>query len=253
MIIDPNEPIHFSTLKKFALSAAHVNEALTGPEGEWTRAMKVGTIVHHLVLGPHTRKGLVRFDGDRRQGKVWDQCVADNPGKEIVTAPEWTDAEPMAKAVQRHELAMSLLAGRKEVELEWINAGVKCATHGIDVIGDGWLADLKTTTCTEPEAFQRHAFKLLYPQQMAFYKDAAEYHKIDTSKGLFLIGVESTAPYVVTCFKLTDALIEHGTKSIALWIEKLRAARENNFWPGYTQAIVDFDVPGWMGAGDDDE
>jgi hypothetical protein len=248
-----HDPVHFSDLKKFALSPAHFKDSLVRRR-EYTRAMRVGTVTHHLVLGAHTRRPVIRYDGDRRAGKDWDKFLAEfGPNNEIVTAPEWDDAIPIAQAVLDNPVAARLLVGRREMPLAWDESGIACATHGIDVVGDGWLADLKTTTCTEPEAWKRHAFKHLYPQQMAFYERAAKAHGIRTDDGLFLIGVEVEPPYAVTCLELSPALVAHGHRSCALWLERLRIARENDFWPGYTQTMVEFDVPAWMGAGDDDD
>ncbi len=54
-------------------------------------------------------------------------------------------------------------------------------------------------------------------------------------------------PYAVTVMKLTEATIAQGKKSIAIWTEKLRTCRENDHWPSYTQTVVDYELPPWMG------
>ncbi len=251
MISRIDDPVHLSDLKGFALSPAHF-KASCESAFETTRAMRVGTIVHQMVLGARSNKPIHLFTGPKRQGKAWDSFVDEHRGHEIVTQPEWDDAEPIANAVMNSTEAMRWLQGRREIPLEWENGGIKCATGGIDVIGDGWLGDLKVTSCTEPSAWQRHAAKLMYHCQMTWYEDAAKAHGIDTSKGLVLIGVESRAPYNVTCMRLTPATIDQGRKSVSLWMEKLRIARENDFWPGYTQTTIDFDLPAWMGDDDGD-
>jgi len=245
--------VHFSDLKKFALSAAHFR-ASCEQKIEATRAMRVGTIVHHIVCGPHNARPLVCFDGWERKGNAWKVFEDEHKGKVIVTAAEWADAKPIADAVLSDPVAMKLLANtRREVALKWEDAGIECETDGIDFVGDGYIGDLKTTTCTEPRAFARHAFKLLYHAQIAWLETGAQKNKIDTSKGLFLIGVETDPPHAVTCMRLVPDAIELGRRSYSLWLEKLRTARENDHWPAYAQGVVDFELPAWVGEGDDDE
>ena len=243
-------PVHFSNLKQFALSPAHYKQSIDAPF-EPTRGMRIGTVVHHLVLGPSNIRPLIKFDGDSRRGKEWTSFKAAHPEKEIVTATEWEEAIPMAEAVLRDPVAAGLLKGaRTEIPLEWDDAGIKCATRGVDVIGDGFLADLKTTTCTEPQAWTRHATKLLYHCQMSWYENGAKSNGIDVSRGLKLIGVESSAPYAVTVLNLGEAVRLQGRKSLTIWLERLRTCLENDFWPAYAQSEVEFELPAWMG---DDE
>jgi hypothetical protein len=246
------EPVHFSDLKKMALSPAHFR-ASEAEEFEATRVMRIGTIAHHIVLGPNKIRPLVRWSGGNRAGNAWMAFAAEHKGSDIVTDTEWSEAEPIAAAVLADPVARRLLEGsRFEVPMEWVSAGIKCGTRGLDIVGPRWVADFKATSCTEPRAWQRHAFKMLYPQQMAFYAEGCEQNAIDMSEGLFLIGVEAKLPHPVTVLRITEPLLEHARKSIAIWLERLRTCRENGHWPGYTQTIVDFELPAWLGEGGDE-
>lgn len=243
--------VHYSDLCRMDLSEAHF-KASTLQRWAPTREMLIGTIVHHLVLGPHRTKPLVRFDGAERKGNVWKEFLANakkehGPRCDVVTSKEWEAAEPIAAAVLADPIAKEMLEGsRREVAVQWDNAGIACETDGIDVVGSGFIADLKRTSCTEPGGFARHAWKHMWHCQMAFYEDACRALGIDVSKGLFLIGVEPEPPYAVTTMRLSEAVLEQGRRSTIKWIEKLRRARENDHWPSYTQTIVDFDLPPWM-------
>jgi hypothetical protein len=222
--------------------------------------MRVGSTAHHMVLGPHTRKPIVLFDGEKRAGKEWTAFEAANTGKEIVTLPEWRDAEPVADAILRNAHVRTLLDGAlKEIPMAWQDAGIDCATDGVDIVGrnGGYIADIKTTSCAEPAAFTRHAFKLLYHAQMAWYRRGGRALKWPVTS-CYLIAAEVSPPYPVTVMRVTEAALAQGEKSIAKWIEALRRCREEENFPEYTQAILDLDLPPWFGddaaadEGDDD-
>lgn len=244
-------PVHFSNLKAFALSPAHFKascETAFVP----TADMKEGTIVHHIVLGPHRTKPLVRYDGEERKGNAWKDFEAQHPkGTEIITAREWSRAEAMANALKNDPMLRSFLEGaEREKPIRWESGGIECETDGIDIVqiqnGMGLLADLKRTSCTEPRGFARHAFKQHWHVQLPFYEEAANAKGIDTSRGLFLIGAEPDPPYVVTVMQLTPQLIDVGRRTYIKWLETLRRCRNEDLWPGYSQTVVDFDVPEWM-------
>jgi exodeoxyribonuclease VIII len=238
--------IHFSELKKMALSPLHYKAAIEKAT-EPTRAMSVGTIAHHIVLGERTDKKLVVYRGGIRRGKEWDAFKAEHDGAEIVTVPEWDEGEAIAKAILADPVAAPFLKGQHEVPLEWDSAGMKFATRGVDVIGDGFVAELKSTASAEPGRWQRLALNMFYHVQMVMYREgAASRSLVAPDCPLYVIGCESKPPYPVTVLHLTPAMIELAQKTIAIWTERLRSCEENNFWPGYAQSVVEWDCPAWM-------
>ena len=241
--------VHYSSLRQMARSPQHyvasVDDLL-----EQSRAMRIGSYVHQLVLGPQPGKTIHLFEGEKRIGKAWD-AFSEREG-EIVTLPEAKEAELIARAVSLDANAQMLLANtEREKPLQWESNGMPCATGGLDAIGEGRLIDLKTTSNAEPRKFARHIFDMGYPAQLAWYQEAARANGLVADE-LYIIGVEVTAPYAVTCYRLTPPVVEFGGKCIAMWMEKLRGCLENDFWPGYTQAILDLELPAWMGEVEDE-
>lgn len=254
-ICDADGTHHFSQLKKLALSGKQYIHACNH-EVEPTRAMLVGTAVHFLVLGPRQgAKPIVFFGGERRQGKAWDDFATENAHTEILTKPEWTDAKAIAEAVMNDPVALARLEGaRLEVPLQWEENGLLFSTSGVDIVTTGGAAgDLKTTTSTFPEAWTRHAFKMLYPQQVAFYRRGLAANGISCPQGLFLLGVETKAPYEVVDLELTDGMIDMADRTISLWLEKLHAYRSAGQWPGYAQSPIPFDVPSYLQDEEDED
>ncbi len=250
------ERLHFSCLKLMARSPAHAHHALTSVRGESTPAMRLGTIVHHLVCGPHTRRPLVRYEGEKRVGNDWKDFERrtlreHGPLAEIVTEAEWRKAEPAALAVLADPVARELIEGsRREVALQWEDAGILCETDGIDGVNDAkrLIWDLKWSgVSSAPEEFSRHATRMSYPAQMAWFERAARANGIATDGGVHLIAVEAEPPYVATVLRLPPDALAAGERALGLWMERYRVCRDSGVWPGYTQSVVDFVLPAWAG------
>jgi hypothetical protein len=173
---------------------------------------------------------------------------------------EYDEGIAAAEAVRRrpgNRLALSYLIGRTQVPLRWEMQGVPFSTRGIDVVGDGWITDLKTTQSTEPDRFMYHARNMLWHAQLACYEEACKQNGIDVSKGVFLVGIESKPPNVATVIRLSPEALADGMRCVVAWIEMLKACEANDHWPGYVQCVVDMpgldEAPELTGAAFEDE
>lgn len=242
---EPDGALHFSTLKHIGESPLHFRHVLEHGVNV-TRPMRVGTVVHHLVLGKQGDRDLVTWP-DVRRGKAWEAFAAKHKalGNEVVSTAEWEDAEPIAAAVLAHHGAKELLAGaRREVPVRWEINGVPFSTRGIDAITVALgIVDLKSARTANPKHFTREALKMHYHVQLALYEEGAKQNGIDTSGGVRLLAVESKAPYPVQVFRLTPALLERGRRELAMWIETLKACAMTNHWPAYSDAEIEWDAP----------
>lgn len=233
---DPRKvPVRWSNLKQMARSPAHYLHAIQQPF-EPTPAMRFGTLVHRMLLGGGD---VVVYEGDRR-GNAWKEFQAENDGMFIVTAKERDRGMRCADALNSHHEASMLLVGNLELELKWTNGGRHCKGT-IDAAGFSWVSELKTSQCSEPEWFRRHALGMAYHAQLAWYADALTTigRKIDVAH---IAVVESSAPYVVTVLTLTPRALEEGRKLNRIWWERLMVCEASNAWPGYAQHAVPLDV-----------
>lgn len=251
--------LHFTDLKKIDLSGRQYLHALNNPSDPTSR-MLLGTAVHVKLLGARQgAKPLLVFNGKSRRGKEWDLFKAKNDHAEIVTDPEWELAERIAEAVRTDPVAQRRLEGaRYEVPMTWEESGFKCSTSGVDILGGASLADLKTTPSTHPETWQRHALKMFYHCQLAWYRRGARANGIDCSRGLYLLGVETSPPFEVVELALSEDLIDLADRTLAKWLEKLRGyvlscpePRAVTDWPGYAQSSVAWDAP-WRQENDEE-
>jgi hypothetical protein len=232
-MVDPRSfAVRFSRLKKMALSPAHYLAGLVASDKS-SDAQRRGSLVHSLALGQPT----VVWPGKVRRGKTWDKFQADHPGALISSTREMNEASPMIEALRRDSRAVDLLAGKAESEIAWEIGGRACEGR-VDVIGQDRVVELKTTRCAHPDVFMRQARYLNYHVQLAWYADG-----LGVSAG-YIVAVESTAPYAVSVFHLTDRTLDEGRRIYRGWFEKLMVCEQTNEWPGYSQHMVEFDVMG---------
>lgn len=265
--------VHFSDLKQIAKSPAHYKWRCEHPM-QPTRDMLIGSAVNARVLGRSPRKPLLVWrNSPSRAGNAYKAYKASNPHADILTGTEWNESEPIADAVLSDPVAAEIL-GRPlhkagtiprdpdgsvsyEVPLTWTDNGIPCATTGIDIVGPGYLADLKVVHNAEPEYLQRHALRMGWHAQLVWYRGGllaqeSEYpgsasilEALDKLQ-LHLLCVESSPPHCVTVLTLSPEVIEAGEKCVRAWMERLKVCADSDSWPGYVQSPVVWALPEWM-------
>ena len=232
-------PVRWSYLKEFRKSAAHYAYSLTAPRKE-SAAMRLGTAVHRLVL-----EGVMLpvFDGTRR-GKEWEAFKANEPdGSTILSKDESEAAFAIANSVEQNPHAARVLKGDHERRIEWNLADRACAGTP-DVIGTGFLTDLKITADSSPQRFPFHARKMGWNAQLPWYRNGyGIFTGLDTTGfDLFIVAAESKPPYPVTVFQLTPSAIDMGERTWRSCFEQLLVCEASDSWPGYTSAIQPLDA-----------
>lgn len=241
MNYNPDGRVSFSTLKHIARSPAHYRANLARPFTP-SRSMRIGKACDAILFG--RPDSLAIHDGQRR-GKEWERLTVIER-REIVTRDEWDVGDACASAVAKNPRAMELLDGERWAAIEWQSHGVGLISHP-DVIGRGFVTDLKTTVSSQPRAFVRDALKFRYHAQLAMYAAAVVHRALvpGATVGhptLHIVAVENTEPHPVTVFTLTDAAILAGAKMYSGWLETLKVCLASDTWPGYSTADVELDV-----------
>lgn len=249
---DADGSVHFSQLKRIGDSGKQYLEALRHG-GRSSPAQMLGTAVHTMVLGARPGESIARYSG-RRAGKEWEAFEAAHVGATILNDAEWSKAEAAAAAVLADPVAREHMAGaRFEVPLRWDENGVLCSTSGVDIVSPTRIGDLKTAATTHIDRFQKQAFGFSYHAQLAFYARGARANGLDISGGLFVIAVEMCPPHEVVVHELAEDLIDLGDRTVTLWLERYRAYRDSDQWPGRAQSAVVWSTPTWMHSSDDEE
>ena len=236
------DPVRFSRLKLMAASPAHYHANLV----KQTRCMERGSAADCLILGT---RPVIAYPGKVRGGGEWEEFrdAPEHAGSLIVTRSELSEAQAIAAAVAASPRAMRVLKGEHQKEIFWKFCGRECVSH-LDVLGPkgAYVTELKVSQTSNPNRFRWHALKMMYHAQLGFYGQAAESLTGKEPRGYFIVCVEATAPHVVTVFRLTKKAVQLGRMACRAWFERLLQCEAQDFWPGYSQAIVDLD-----GADDD--
>lgn len=235
--------VHFSNLRAMNLSAAHFQASITHPF-KATPKMQHGTLVHTLTLGngpdePDALDSIEIWTGKSRQGKAWEEFRSGLADHVLTpTEKEYDRALAAAKAILADPRAREALEGEKEQAFEWSVMGRKCAGR-LDVINrpKRRAVELKTTALAQPDWFVRHALKMHYHAQLAWYVDGLEL------EGATIIAAETRPPYAVEVFELTPRALEKGRMLVRKWMERLLICESSGEWPGYSQCVNELDVP----------
>lgn len=238
------EPVRFSRLRLFSKSAAHYAHGFTASTGP----MRRGSAVHAYLLGGADKVAIFRDGIRNKKSSKWIDFQAEHAGKHILIPSEIGAVEGMRRSVERHQRAMDLLDdGVQETRITWDIGGRACAgTPDVVKPGKGRkrLVELKTCDTSAPDLFRWRGKRMGYPAQVAWYADGLE-RCLDYAPGkvdeAFVVAVESTEPYPVTVFRMTDSILAAGRRQWRIWFEALRNCEQSQSFPAYTESDVDWE------------
>lgn len=239
----------WSQLKAMAISPRHYRHGIDTEDESESKAMRLGTALHTMVLEPATFMDRHPVFAGSRRGKAWDEFKAAHPDRDILTEPEWFVVHGMAESITTHPLAMEHLRhGLKERVLQWTDAdtGLQCKGRCDSV--NGHLVELKTCNGMSfpHEKFESHAVRLGYHGQLAFYSDglAAEGYEPDMEPTMIV--VESAPPFDVAVYSVKPEIIEAGRAMYKALLQRVKECTGSGQWPGVCGAEpLYLGLPAW--------
>lgn len=232
--------LSYSSIKQFARSANHYLQYINR-EQEATPAMIKGSAFHVLTLEPD--KFLEQYaiapkvDRRTKAGKeTWQAFSEQNQNKEIVTEQDYNDIVAMSGSFYGYEHSRTIITEDVEVFLEGEIQGLPFRGYA-DIIGDDYVADLKSCQDASPEKFARDAYNMNYHLQAAIYCE------LTGKDRYYMIAVESSAPFNIAVYEMEFQMITAGRKLLYELIEKFKN------WDGmpetYSQKIELLTLPNW--------
>lgn len=213
----------------------HGAYARTKPELPPTDAMQLGSAVDAMLFG---HKKVYGWEGKVRRGKEWDAFQAEHADGVILTNKAFYAARNMADALQSCKVAEPFFKGAFQQTRLFRWNGLDCRATP-DVIGDGFLTELKTSMCSDPNRFPWHARSMAYHAQMRMQNIAIN----DAAQDCIIVCIESKEPYPIQVFRLTEKALAEGEKCLIAWSERLKIAEQSSSYPPYSTCIMPLDVP----------
>ena len=228
--------INATTLKAARTSMLHARHAYRRGYADPTAAMELGTAVHAMlscIAGTSPVCGVVRYDG-RRAGKEWEAFAAANASALILPAAAYDSAVAM------HDGARPLLdavvksggAGEFERPIFWTAYGVSCKALP-DLIQEGVLLDIKTTTDIRERTIEAQAEKMGWWLQLGWYLAAYESDMPKARRpDIYILAIESKPPYDSALYRMDDDSIDQGRKEAFILARRFAACLSAGEFPG---------------------
>lgn len=286
----PNEVYHGSHglsrsgLMEFKKSPYHYWYRYLNPERKaayCTPAMKLGELVHALVLEPGyfderyalkpipipLPKTALLKDLEKELGKelgreefekqksakesiqitnesMMNEFLDQSAGKEILSPDVYDEAKHYADAVLKDPTAQALFTGvevEKSIYFTHKGTGIQCKVRPDAWIG-GVVTDLKTCKDASFDAFQRAAVGAGYFIQAAMIKQGLESIGIDLQKFLFYC-VEKSEAAPTTYYELDQDSLERGENEYNNLMQGIAYCMEKNRWDSYHPQTLTY--PNW--------
>lgn len=240
------------------------------PDGE---ALLFGRLVHTVILEPHKLDQYavlnadvigVKADGTPASNptatKAWKDAAfeAKRDGLTVISGQMLAHAEAMARAVMDHPEAGRLLAAATDHEVS------AYATHPsgapvrarFDLVGPGFIGDIKTTRDADPEQFGRTVHGLMYHVSAANYLDIARANGLDADRfDLICVEKEPTpgGKYRVVVMSIHEDALDKGRELMAEACDRWLANGRVVDLPDYGDDRHEVDLPGWAYDADFDD
>lgn len=237
------------------------------PDGE---ALAFGRLVHIVILEPDRLDSYavldpdvigVKANGDKADNptatKAWKDAVfeAKRDGLTVIAPKMLAKAHAMAAAVRNHPEAGRLLTAATEHEVSAYAdhpTGARVRAR-FDLIGPGFIADIKTTRDADPETFGRTMHGFMYHVSAANYIDIARANGLTVDR-FDLIAVEKEptpgGDYRVSVLELHSDAVDRGRELMAEACERWLALGKRIDLPSYGDGRHVIDLPPY--AYDDD-
>ena len=237
-----------SDLRRILRSPAHWR----APKPATSKAQEFGTLAHEAVLEPDSWKARCRPSSkiDRRttEGKAvaqWQANQTEKFGIQFIDETLYNQIEALAANVHARLGNSGLFTGGV-AELSGFSEIYGCNVRiRPDYLKDDLIIDLKTSSDSRIENFQRSIFNYGYDLQAAFYLDCA--FEIDGKARKFLwVVVESDAPHGVCVYEPDEAVLERGRKLYRQAIKTYLECAEIDYWPSYPTTTQTIKLPRYM-------
>ena len=261
---DLDEKVYHSDPDSLSASGAKVllGKRPPAPDGD---ALLFGRLVHTVILEPHKLDTYavlnadvigVKADGSKADNptatKAWKDAVfaAKRDGLTVITGQTLAKAQSLAAAVMAHPEASRLLAAATghEVSAYAVHPSGALVRARFDLVGPGFIADIKTTRDADPESFGRAVHAFGYHISAAVYLDVARANGLTVDRfDLICVEKEPTpgGDYRVSAMEIHPDAIDKGRELMAEACERWLALGKRVDLPSFGSDRHVVDLPNW--------
>lgn len=223
-------------------------------------AFRLGAAFHKLALEPETfdNEYVVAPTIDRRtkDGKVlWEKFTQDSAemGKELLNVDEMEVIAAMRESLMANPTARVLIEkGQKEQSFFWKepNTGIEMKCRPDVLLTDDLkvIADLKSCSSADTEAFTRDVLRYGYDVQAALYTEGVQQSHPGKYAFIF-IAVEKTPPYAVNVLETDSLVIDYGYIRYRELLDTYAECLNTGNWYGFNGAeniMNKIELPAWV-------
>jgi exodeoxyribonuclease VIII len=246
----PEFRLSFSTAKNLLDSPAKFSWEITNKlmyeQDEPTESMRLGSLIHTLVLEPHEfgSKFVVSPDFGRTKAELEAKAefFKANEGKIVVKDKEVDKAERCIRYIPDNVMDI-INAGKTEYTIQREISGIPFKGI-IDCYNEG-IIEVKTTSETLPIKLMASFFNLSYPMQAAIYGVLAQKEfDLDYYPNTTYLVIQTVAPY--RCYYVPADKDYHiyGQKLLDKAISIFNMAKKENLWDnGWDMSTIG--LPAW--------
>jgi len=234
-----------------AKSPAHYASAQREPS-ESTPAMRFGTAAHTAILEPSKMYEEIAVlppcDRRTKAGKELARTFeGESAGMTIISSEEMYHIDQMTTSVATHKIAGPLVKDAKHIEASGIwehSASGQRMRCRPDIIHDDLVVDLKTAMDASRWAFSSSMHKYRYHVQAAIYLDGMiELGVVGPDAQFIFLVVEKRPPYSVAIYAVQKEDLDRGRLQYERDLMLYSQCKNENRWPGYSEAIGYIDLP----------
>lgn len=261
--------ISTSLIKKMSQSFAHAKYSIDNPQ-EYKDCFRIGNAIHTYLLEPelfddqfftgidvprrskdNKMEWELFFDSHGADGASivskkateWHNEFEKQTGKKILLREELQEIKDMAESVKNNPSAFALLNGSVTEHSIFWSVGAQQLRCRPDIINNDIVVDLKSVADASPSGFAKAVANFGYDIQQAIYEEGCN-TQFPVSDFLF-IAVESKPPHLTAVYRLKGEYVARARLKYKKLLAGWDACKEFDIYPGYSDDIVEIDLPKW--------
>ena len=219
-----------SSIKLLAKNPQKYIDTLEGESGH-NSAFDFGSLFHWYVLEPDVYKKQVFVDAKDRRAKEWKEALSEH-GRVFLQKDKDKVEEVAETFLSCSKIQHVLEKSRPEVPAIGEIGGYTFRAKA-DILGDGYIADLKT--CANIKWFKSDAWRFGYSAQVYIY---TELFGIDYANWVFIAVDKTTGEFGF--YTISDEFYENGKRIVLDGIENYKLIEKGftDFEPYYIEDVI---------------